>query len=293
MHQLARINVGDSHPIRIMGIINTSPESFYKKSIFTDKKIIEKTAKLMEEEGADFIDVGGMSTAPYIKTLVSENQEIKRITNAINAIKKVSKLPISIDTCRAKVAEVALQLGAEIINDVSGLKYDKNMVDVLEKYRPSVILCAFSNKSVIGDQVSQARRLIDQSVTLALQSGISPNKIVVDPAIGFFRKKAQGVLFTKINSDWLQRDMLVLKNLNRIKRGYPILISVSRKSFIGELLGESDPANRLYGSLATETFAALNGADLIRTHNVKATSNVVQIVKNFKISRKAYNRFSF
>ncbi|MDE1728607.1 MAG: dihydropteroate synthase [Thaumarchaeota archaeon] len=286
MHQLARVRVGGSNPIRIIGIINTSPESFYKKSIFTDKKIIEKTAKLMEEEGANFIDVGGMSTAPYLKTLVSENQEIKRITNAIDAIKKVSKLPISIDTCRAKVAEVALQLGAEIVNDVSGLKHDKNMINVLEKYCPSVILCAFSNNLVEGNQVSQARRLIGQSVALALKSGIPRNKIVVDPAIGFFRKNAQGILSTKINSDWLQRDMLVLKNLNHIKQEYPILISVSRKSFIGELLGESDPANRLYGSLAAETFAALNGADLIRTHNVKATSNVVQIVKNLQNFKK-------
>ncbi len=286
MHQLARVNVGDSNPIRVMGIINTSPESFYKKSIFTDKKIIEKAAKLMENEGADFIDVGGMSTAPYIQTLVSENQEIKRITNAIGAIKKVSKLPISIDTCRAKVAEAALQLGAEIVNDVSGLKYDKNMVNVLEKYCPSVILCAFSNELVVGNQVLQARRLIAQSVTLALKSGIPTNKIVVDPAIGFFRKKARGVLFTRINSDWLQRDILILKNLNRIKQEYPILISVSRKSFIGELLDESDPANRLYGSLAAETYAALNGADLIRTHNVKATRNVVQIVKNLQNFKK-------
>ncbi len=286
MHQLARVSVGNSNPIRIMGIINTSPESFYKKSVFTDRKIIEKTAKLMEEEDADFIDVGGMSTAPYLKTLVSENQEIKRITDAINAIKKVSKLPVSIDTCRAKVAEVALQLGAEIVNDVSGLKYDKNMVNVLEKYCPSVILCAFSSKLVGGNQVSQAKKLIDQSVGLALKSGIPKNKIVVDPAIGFFRKKAQGTIFTKINSDWLQRDMLVLKNLNYIKQEYPILISVSRKSFIGDLLRESDPANRLYGSLAAETFAALNGADLIRTHNVKATSHVVQIVKNLQNFKK-------
>lgn len=286
MHRLARVRVGGSSPIRVMGIINTSPESFYKKSVFTDKKMIEKTAKLMEEDGADFIDVGGMSTAPYIKTLISEDKEIKRITNAINAIQKVSKLPVSIDTCRAKVAEVALQLGAEIVNDVSGLKYDKNMVDVLEKHCPSVILCAFSNESIKGDQVIQTRKLIGQSVALALKSGISASQIVVDPAIGFFRKKAQGVLFTKINSDWLQRDMLVLKNLKHIKQEHPILISISRKSFIGELLGETDPDKRLYGSLAAETFAALNGADIIRTHNVKATNDIVKIVKNLKSLKK-------
>lgn len=286
MHRLARIRVGGSSPIRVMGIINTSPESFYKKSVFTDKKTIEKTAKLMEEDGADFIDVGGMSTAPYIKTLISEDKEIKRITNAINAIQKVSKLPISIDTCRARVAEVALQLGAEIVNDVSGLKYDKNMVDVLEKHCPSVVLCAFSNEPVKGNQVTQTRKLINQSVALALKSGIPASQIIVDPAIGFFRKKAQGVLFTKINSDWLQRDILVLKNLKHIKQEHPILVSISRKSFIGELLGETDPDKRLYGSLAAETFAALNGTDIIRTHNVKATNDIVKIVKNLKSLKK-------
>jgi len=286
MHRLARVRVGGSSPIRVMGIINTSPESFYKKSVFTDKKMIEKTAKLMEEDGADFIDVGGMSTAPYIQTLISEDKEIKRITNAINAIQKVSKLPVSIDTCRARVAEMALQLGAEIVNDVSGLKYDKNMVDVLEKHCPSVVLCAFSNEPVKGNQVIQARKLINQSVALALRSGIPASQIIVDPAIGFFRKKAQGVLFTKINSDWLQRDILVLKNLKHIKQEHPILVSISRKSFIGELLGETDPDKRLYGSLAAETFAALNGADIIRTHNVKATNDIVKIVTNLKSLKK-------
>lgn len=286
MHRLARVRVGGSSPIRVMGIINTSPESFYKKSVFTDKKMIEKTAKLMEEDGADFIDVGGMSTAPYIKTLISEDEEIKRITNAINAIQKVSKLPVSIDTCRAKVAEVALQLGAEIVNDVSGLKYDKNMIDVLEKHCPSVVLCAFSNEPIKGNQVTQTRKLIGQSIALALKSGIPASQIVVDPAIGFFRKKAQGVLFTKINSDWLQRDILILKNLKHIKREHPILVSISRKSFIGELLDETDPDKRLYGSLAAETFATLNGADIIRTHNVKATNDIVKIVKNLKNLKK-------
>lgn len=286
MHNLAGVQIGDSNPIRIMGIINTSPESFYKKSIFTDKKIIARTVKLMEEEGADFIDVGGMSTAPYLKTLVSEEQEIKRITNAIDAIQKVSKLPISIDTCRAKVAKVALQLGVEIVNDVSGLKYDKNMTSVLEQYCPSVILCAFGNQSIKGNQVIQTKRLIDQSVILALRSRIPKNKIVVDPAIGFFRKKAQGILFTKINSDWLERDISVLKNLNKIKGEYPILVSVSRKSFLGKILDEADPEKRLYGSLAAETFAALNGADIIRTHNVQATSDVVKIVKSLKNLKK-------
>jgi len=286
MHELAGVRIGGYNPTRIMGIINTSPESFYKKSVFTDKLTISKVSKLMEDDGADFIDVGGMSTAPYIKTLVSEEKEIKRITNAIESIQKVSKLPISIDTCRAKVAKAALQLGVEIINDVSGLKYDENMVDVLEEYHPSVIVCAFSDDLIKGNLVTQTRKLISQSVTMALKSGIPKSKIIVDPAIGFFRQKAQGTLFTKINSDWLQRDILILRNLNKIKDGYPILISISRKSFIGKILNEPDPTERIYGSLAAETFAALNGADILRTHNVKATSDVIKIVNRLKNLKK-------
>jgi dihydropteroate synthase len=160
------------------------------------------------------------------------------------------------------------------------------MVDVLEEYRPSVIVCAFSNDLIKGNLVTQTRKLINQSVTMALKSGIPKSKIVIDPAIGFFRKKAQGILFTKINSDWLQRDILVLRNLNKIKDRYPILISISRKSFIGKILNELDPAERIYGSLAAETFAALNGADILRTHNVKATSDVTKIVSRLKNLKK-------
>src|SRR5215467_16141308 len=101
MHKLGNLSIGGSNPTRIMGIINVSPESFYKKSIFSDKREISIMAKQMEEDGADFIDIGGMSTAPYLKTLVSLDKERIRITNAIEAIQKVSKLPLSIDTCRA------------------------------------------------------------------------------------------------------------------------------------------------------------------------------------------------
>ncbi|MGI0069032.1 MAG: dihydropteroate synthase, partial [Nitrosopumilaceae archaeon] len=201
MNKLGKVSVGNSNPIRIMGIINTSPESFYKKSVFTDKNEIAKTAKQMEEEGADFIDVGGMSTAPYLNTMISEEKEIERVKKAIDAIQKDSRLPISIDTCRANVARSAFEHGVEILNDISGLKYDKEMLGVLGRYNPSIIVCAFSRKVVTGNQVVQTRNLLHQSLVMAKEAGISRNKIVVDPAIGFFRRRAKGIFFTKINSD--------------------------------------------------------------------------------------------
>ncbi len=121
MTRIGSVRVGGKNPVRIMGILNTSPESFYKKSINTTKTDIKNSVNQMVNEGTDFIDVGGMSTAPYLSTIVSEKVESKRILNAIKIIQNISNLPISVDTCRAKVARDALEHGVEIINDISGL----------------------------------------------------------------------------------------------------------------------------------------------------------------------------
>ena len=127
MAKLANISVGGRNPVRIMGILNTSPESFYKKSINTTRMKIRNTVIQMENDGADFIDVGGMSTAPYLSTNVSEKIESTRILNAVKIIQDSTNLPISVDTCRSSVAKNALENDVEIINDISGLKYDKKM----------------------------------------------------------------------------------------------------------------------------------------------------------------------
>lgn len=279
MSKLGSISVGNSNPVRIMGILNLSPESFFKKSIATNKKVIANKTREMEAEGADFIDVGGMSTAPYLKTTISQKTESERITTAIKIIQQVSNLPISVDTCRSVVAKSALELGVDIINDISGLKYDKDMPKIVEKFNPSLVLCAFSKNLVKGNQITQTRNLLRESITIAKSAHISNNNIVVDPAIGFFRKKGKGEFFTKINSDWVKRDLLILNNLRSIKQGNPLLVSVSRKSFIGNLLQIKNPDDRLYGSLAAESIAVLNGADIIRTHNVRETRQVITIAK--------------
>jgi len=281
--KLGNIGVGGKNPIRIMGILNTSPESFYKKSIKTTKQQIINTVKQMESDGADFIDVGGMSTAPYLLTSVSKKIESQRILNAIKIIQNFSNLPISIDTCRANVAKSALDYGVEIINDISGLKYDDKMIDVIREYTPSLVLCAFDSKRVVGD-IQSTKNLLKDSLRIAKSTGISSDNIVLDPAIGFFRKSGKGSFFTKIKSDWLERDLSVIKNLKSIKMNYPILISVSNKSFIGKLLGKENISDRLFGSLAAEVVSVLNGVDIIRTHNVAQTKDAIMVAS--KLSKR-------
>ena len=279
MNKLGPVPLGDSNPVRIMGILNISPESFYKKSIKTTRQEISETVKKMENQGADFVDVGGMSTAPYISTIISEKTEAKRITDAVKIIQNKTNLPISVDTCRSSVAVQALELGVDIINDVSGLKYDRQMIDVLRIYDPSLVLCAFSKKLVRGNQILKTKELLNESLKLAKLAGVSIKKIVLDPAIGFFRKSGKGPFFTKINSEWLERDLSLLVNLKSIKQNQPVLVSVSNKSFIGKIMNKKNPADRLPGSLTAEVVAVINGANIIRTHNIIETRSVVSTVK--------------
>ena len=279
VNKLGAVRVGGSNPVRIMGILNTSPESFYKKSVSVSKQKIADSARKMEAEGADFIDVGGMSTAPYLSTLVSEKIEKDRIVNAIKIIQRTTNLPISIDTCRAKVAKEALELGIDIINDVTGLKYDSAMSKIIERFCPSLILCAYSKKIITGTQLSKTEQLLKKSLDIAKSAKIPRSKIVLDPAIGFFREKGKNSFFTKINSDWVQRDLLILKNLRAIKLNIPLLASVSNKSFIGKILKKENPSDILAGSLTAETVCVLNGADIIRTHNVRETKKVIMAAR--------------
>ncbi len=284
MNKLGPVSVGGTSPVRIMGILNTSPESFYKKSIKKGKEIAHAVQQ-MEQDGADFVDVGAMSTAPYLTTVISEKQEIKRITDAIRQIQNASNLPISVDTCRADVAKAALDLGVDIINDVTGLKYDKEMINIIAKNQPSLILCAYGKKPLKGNLITQTKLLLKESIMLAKSAGIPTKKITLDPAIGFFRKTGKNPFYTKINSDWYKRDLEILQNLQWVKLNFPILVSVSNKSFIGKILNRQDPSDRIFGSVAAEVISVLNGADIVRTHNVRQTKDAITIAEKF--SRKS------
>ena len=282
MTKLGSLVVGKKNEITIMGILNISPESFYKNSIKSTKSQISKYLLDMEENGANIVDIGGMSTAPYLKTIVSEKVESERITKTIKIIQNLSNIPISVDTCRATVAKDALDMGVDVINDISGLKYDKNMPKVVEKYNPSLILCSYSNRTEKGNFISMTKQLLNESVKIAERAQISKNKIVLDPAIGFFRRSSDvknNLPYTKISSDWVQRDVEIIKKLNLLNTTFPILVSISNKSFLGKLLGKEDPADRNTGTAIAEMLSIINGASIIRTHNPKITSDVIKMTK--------------
>ena len=286
MTLLGTIPVGGSNPVRIMGILNLSPESFFKKSVAMTKTQIKNAVQKMEQEGANFIDVGGMSTAPYLSTLISERAESERLLSAIKIIQNVSNLPISVDTCRSSVAEKVLNCGVEIINDISGLKYDLKMKKIIAKSNASLILCAYDKKIVSGNPMSVTRKLLRESIKIARQEDISPDRIVLDPAIGFFRQNGKGPFFTKSKFDWFERDLSILQDLSLLKQDFPIMISVSNKSFLGKLLGKEDPPDRIFGSIAAEVISIMNGADIIRTHNVSASQDALLVASKLSKQRK-------
>lgn len=270
-----------------MGIINTSPESFYKDSISVDENILSDRAIKMEKDGADIIDIGGMSTAPYLNTLISVDKEIERLRSAINAIKNVCRVPISIDTCRSDVVKASIEMGIDLVNDVTGLKYDGKMKTIITSSGLPVIIGAYGNRSITyksGD-ISETIDILQESIQLAIRSGIDEDKLIVDPLIGFFRMVGNNPFFTKTSHEnWYERDIGIISNLKNLSTlSKPICISVSRKSFIGHLFGLT-AIERLIPSIITQVICLQNGTDIIRTHDVKETKIALALLERFSKS---------
>lgn len=263
-----------------MGIINVSPESFFKGSVKTSAEEIAAAAKQMEQDGAQIIDVGAMSTAPYLDTLISVDQEISRLAPAIRAAKNACGLAISADTPRAATATAAIAAGADMINDVSGLKYDKMMAGLISKSRVKVICCAYSSSQVSG-AISGTVSALKDSLEIAKKAGIDDENIIVDPSIGFFRAEGKNPFFTRMtDKPWYVRDIHVISQLEKLSPlKKPVCVSVSRKSFIGHLLNLESPDDRLAPSIACEIESVLRGANLVRTHNVKETVQALTMLQ--------------
>lgn len=276
MLKIGQVEIGAGSHVKVMGIINTSPESFYKGSVRTGATEIAQAAREMQEAGAHIIDVGAMSTAPYLKTIIPVEEEVRRMTEAIGAVKSACSLPVSADTPRARVAQAAVKASADMINDVTGLKYDSKMAHVIAKAGLPVIAGAHSSAPVKGD-VAGTLVPLKASLKIAKKAGIKD--VIVDPSIGFFRSEGKNPFFTKMTDvPWYTRDLQVLSNLSKLAKLAPVCVSVSRKSFIGYLLGV-EAAERLVPSIACEILSAINGANIIRTHSVKETVQALAMLE--------------
>ena len=246
----------------VMGILNITPDSFSDGGKYFDKDIqmqrIVVDAVRMEREGADFIDVGGESTRPGAQK-VSAEEEILRVIPVISEIKRHISIPISIDTYKHEVAEEALKAGAVIVNDISGFQFDDKIAEIAKKYNASCILMHIKGtpkemqKNPVYDNVmEEIKEYLSESISIAKHAGIE--QIIIDPGIGFGKTFAHNIE--------------IIKNLNSFKSlGYPLLLGLSKKRFINEIY-ESSTDERIEGTMAANTAGILNGANIIRVHDV-------------------------
>ena len=259
-----------SHTL-IMGILNLTPDSFSDGGQFSDKNQATDYALKMIEDGADMIDIGGESTRPGAVP-VSVDEELKRTISIIKSIRQQSDCLISIDTYKSPVAEAALDVGANLVNDISGLTFDEKMIDIVVARKVPVILMHMKGtpRSMQVDPhydnvIEEICEFFKRKVKSAKNSGILDNMIILDPGIGFGKR--------------LEDNFEIIRELKQIcAMGYPILLGPSRKSFIGASLN-LPVEERLEGTLASITAGIMNGANIIRVHDVKETLRAVKVIE--------------
>jgi len=254
----------------IMGVLNVTPDSFSDGGAYLNINTAITHAKTMVAEGATIIDIGGESSRPGAEP-VPANVELERVLPVIQAlVSEQLDVPISIDTTKAVVAKHALEAGAHIINDITALRGDTAMAQVAAEMEAGVILMhmkgtprTMQRSPYYKDVVKEVCKALKNWINDASQNGIAPDRIIVDPGIGFGKTTEQNLQILK--------QLELFKQLNK-----PILIGTSRKSFIGNLL-ELPVTERVEGTLATVCWAIAHGADIVRVHDVKATARVARI----------------
>lgn len=276
---LAGVSLGDGLPVAVLGVLNVSPESFHPRSVRTSDRELLRAALAMAEAGAALVDVGARSTAPYLDTAISEAEEEDRLGRAVELLARKLPVPVSADTTRPGPARAALEAGARVINDVSGLR-DPRVAALVREHHAGVILMAAPDSpgpregAARKDPVARVRALCVEALGRARAAGIPEDRIVVDPGIGFFRDEA---------IPWDEWDVRVLAGLDALADlGRPLCVGVSRKSFIGAVTGRARPEERLAGSLAATAAAVLKGAALLRTHDVAETLDAIRIAERIR-----------
>lgn len=255
----------------IMGILNITPDSFYDGGKYNS---IDKALSKVEElivQGADIIDIGGESTRPGSKSILLE-EEISRVIPVLEKITKEFDVIISIDSTKEKMVELALQSGVSIVNDISGLKFEPKIAEHVAKFNAGIVLMHSSSRPVDMQEKVQYSSLIDDifdylksSINFAIGNSISAERIIVDPGIGFGKT--------------VEHNIEILRRLNKFTElGYPVLIGTSRKSFIGKILDDLPIEKRLIGSVITAVVSVLNGASILRVHDVQETKQAFKII---------------
>lgn len=237
----------------VMGILNVTPDSFSDGGKYPDEDSALLRAVSMINEGADMIDIGGESTRPGSKS-VDVGDELKRVIPAIEIISRECDMPISVDTYRAETADAAIRAGADMINDVWGLKADPEMAAVAAGH--AVPICLMHNRAQPDyvNLIEDVKRDLGESINLAVKNGIIESNIIIDPGIGFGKT--------------MEHNIEIMSKLDEFRCfGYPVLLGVSRKSFLGRILDLPVEA-RLEGTLAANVLGIMRGADIIRVHDV-------------------------
>lgn len=253
--------MGEINRTRIMGILNVTPDSFYDGGRHnTADKALSHAARMFID-GADIIDVGGESTRPGAEK-ISENEEIDRVVPVIERMVKEIPVPVSVDTTKSAVALEAVKAGAVFINDISGLTFDPGIISVAAQYDTGLIImhikgipADMQKNTEYDDIIKDILDFLNTSINNAINGSVSRDRIIIDPGIGFGKS--------------LEQNYIILNNINRFKEtGFPVLIGLSRKSLIGRLY--SDGEDRLPATIALNSIAVNNGADIIRVHDVRA-----------------------
>jgi dihydropteroate synthase len=257
----------------IMGILNVTPDSFSDGGKYSSTETAVEHALKMIEEGADIIDVGGESSRPGAEPVDAE-EEIKRVLPVISQLRKQGKVPISVDTYKAVTAEAALGEGADIVNDISALRFDPNLAELAAGSRVPVILMhmlgvprTMQANPTYEDCVAEIKQFFDVRIRFAMNAGIDKSKLIIDPGIGFGKR--------------LSDNLDILADLREFRSfGLPVMIGASRKRFIGMLHHTGSPADhRLGGSIATAVTAVINGADIVRVHDIAETVEALKVVQ--------------
>jgi len=277
--KLARRSLPFGERTLVMGVLNVTPDSFSDGGEFVSLDRAVAHAEQMIAEGADLIDIGGESTRPG-SAFVTEAEELQRVIPVIERLAQTSPVPIAIDTTKSSVARAAIAAGAEIINDISGLRFDPSIADESAKAKAGLVLMHSRGTPKTMQQLPPAADIMSEvigelrtSILVAEERGVARDSIAVDPGIGFGKTLAQNVeLIAKL-------DQFVIAFAE-----FPIMIGTSRKSFIGKLLDDAPADQRLHGTIASVAASVLNGAHIVRVHDVKAGIEAVRIADAVRLA---------